>query len=75
MRDSALDKSADVWYYSRMDAAKITISLDQELLHRLERLVQSRRHLAQECVKLDPLEEQALADVGLASEVSQWPPY
>ena len=80
-----------------MNAAKITISLDPSLLHRLDRLVQSRvfpsrsqavqaaveekiarlqkTRLAQECAKLDPAQEQALADAGLAAEVSQWPPY
>ncbi len=80
-----------------MNAAKITVSLDQHLLHRLDRLVQSRvfpsrsqavqaaveekiarlhkTRLAQECAKLDPAEEQALADIGLAAEASQWPPY
>ena len=80
-----------------MNAAKITISLDQDLLQRLDRLVQSRVYpsrsqavqaavqekiarlqktrLAQECAKLNPVEEQALADLGLASEAAQWPPY
>ena len=80
-----------------MNAAKITISLDQDLLQRLDRLVQSRVYpsrsqavqaavlekiarlqktrLAQECAKLVPTEEQALADLGLASEAAQWPPY
>lgn len=80
-----------------MNAAKITISLDQELLRRLDDLVQSnayksRSHavqaaveekiarqqktrLAEQCKKLDPFEEQALADLGLAAEAGQWPPY
>ncbi|MDQ2686527.1 MAG: ribbon-helix-helix domain-containing protein [Armatimonadota bacterium] len=80
-----------------MSVAKITISIDEQLLHRLDTLVQARlfpnrsqavqsaveekitrlgkTRLAQECAKLDPAEEQALADMGLASEVSQWPPY
>jgi len=80
-----------------MNAAKITISLDQDLLQRLDRLVQSRvfpsrsqaiqvavqekilrlqkTRLAQECAKLDPAEEQAFADMGLAAEMDQWPPY
>ena len=34
-----------------------------------------KTRLAQECAKLDPAEEQALADEGLAAEASQWPPY
>ncbi len=80
-----------------MNAAKITISLDPQLLSRLDRLVETRvfpnrsqavqtavqeklarlhkTRLAQECAKLDPSEEQALADLGLATEVGQWPPY
>ena len=31
--------------------------------------------LARECAKLDPKAEQALADEGLATEVSAWPKY
>ena len=80
-----------------MSVAKITISIDEHLLHRLDVLVQSRvfpnrsqavqsavqekiarlgmTRLAQECAKLDPQEEQALADAGLAAEAAQWPPY
>jgi len=80
-----------------MSAAKITISIDQKLLDRLDTLVRSqifpsrsqavqsavqekitrldKTRLAQECAKLDPVEEQALAEEGLAAEVAQWPPY
>lgn len=80
-----------------MSVAKITISIDEQLLNRLDTLVQSRifpsrsqavqsavqekiarlskTRLAQECAKLNPLEEQTLADEGLAAEVGQWPPY
>jgi metal-responsive CopG/Arc/MetJ family transcriptional regulator len=80
-----------------MGVAKITISIDEQLLSRLDVLVQSRifsnrsqavqsavqekvarlgkTRLAQECAKLDPQEEQCLADEGLAAEVAQWPPY
>lgn len=31
--------------------------------------------LASECVKLDPAEERALAEEGMAAEVTQWPSY
>lgn len=31
--------------------------------------------LAQECAKLDPTAEQAIANEGLAAEAGQWPPY
>jgi len=80
-----------------MSVAKITISIDQQLLNRLDTLVRSqifpsrsqavqsavqekitrlgKTRLAQECAKLDPVEEQALAEEGLAAEVAQWPPY
>lgn len=80
-----------------MSVAKITVSIDEQLLNRLDLLVQSRvfpsrsqavqsavqekitrlskTRLAQECAKLDPVEEQELADEGLAAEVPQWPPY
>ncbi len=30
---------------------------------------------ARECSKLDPVEEQAMADFGLSSEVAEWPAY
>ena len=80
-----------------MGVAKITISIDEQLLSRLDVLVQSRifsnrsqavqsavqekvarigkTRLAQECAKLDPQEEQAMADEGLVAEAAQWPPY
>jgi len=80
-----------------MSVAKITISIDEHLLNRLDILVRSqiypsrsqavqsavqekiarlgKTRLAQECAKLDPIEEQSMADEGLASEVSQWPLY
>jgi metal-responsive CopG/Arc/MetJ family transcriptional regulator len=34
-----------------------------------------RNRLARECAKLDKAQEQALADEGLASEVSEWLEY
>lgn len=30
---------------------------------------------SRECAKLDPAEEQAMADFGLSSEVAEWPAY
>ena len=75
-----------------MSAAKITISLDEGLLNRVDQLVQAhifpsrsqaiqvavqekiarmdKARLAQECAKLDPAEEQALAEEGLAASES-----
>lgn len=80
-----------------MNVAKITISIDQNLLNSIDRLVQSKifasrsqavqvavqekithlnkTRLYRECIKLDPLEEQALADEGLAAELKLWPEY
>lgn len=80
-----------------MRVAKITVSIDAQLLSRLDVLVRSRifpsrsqavqsavqekiarlgkTRLAQECAKLDPAAEQSLADLGLAAEAAQWPPY
>ena len=82
---------------SIMSVAKVTISIDESLLNRIDRLVQSqvfpnrsqaiqaavqekiarldKTRLAQECAKLDPDFEQALADEGLAAEASEWPVY
>jgi hypothetical protein len=40
---------------------------------KLERLERSR--LAQECAKLDPKYEKALAEEGLSEDVAEWPEY
>lgn len=40
---------------------------------KLERLERSR--LAEECAKLDPAYERALADEGLSEELAAWPEY
>jgi len=80
-----------------MARSKIAISLDENTLSRLDRLVRSavfpnrsqaieeaveeklermeRSRLAQECAKLDPKYEQALAEEGLSEELSAWPEY
>ena len=42
----------------------------EEKLARLE-----RRRLAQECAKLDPRFEQALAEEGMSEELASWPEY
>lgn len=34
-----------------------------------------RTRLARECAKLDPALEKAMADEGLAADLSQWPEY
>ena len=80
-----------------MSVAKVTVSIDQSLLNRVDRLVKSRvfpnrsqvvqeavkekiaridrTRLARECAKLEPTEEQSLADEGLAGEAAQWAEY
>jgi Arc/MetJ-type ribon-helix-helix transcriptional regulator len=42
----------------------------QEKLERLE-----RNRLAEECAKLEPHAEQALAEEGMSEELSAWPKY
>ncbi len=80
-----------------MRTAKIAITIDRELLARLDRFVADRQlpsrsrifqealrdkldrmdhsRLARECAKLDPSSEQALAEEGLADDVTRWPEY
>ncbi|HUT03036.1 MAG TPA: ribbon-helix-helix domain-containing protein [bacterium] len=42
----------------------------EDKLNRLE-----RTRLAQECAKLDPVAEQAIAEEGLFEELARWPEY
>ncbi len=80
-----------------MGVAKIAITIEQDVLSELDRLV--RRHifpnrsraiqeavrekvtrlsfnrLANECAKLDPKAEQAIAEEGMSGEVAAWPEY
>lgn len=80
-----------------MGTAKVAITIDENLLRRLDYLVKMRvfknrsraiqeavreklerlegTRLAQECAKLDPKFEQALAEEGLSVEVEAWPEY
>lgn len=80
----------------RMGKAKIAITVDEQALAEIDRLVQQgvfpsrsqaiedavhdriarlhRSRLARECAKLDPAEEQALADEGYSGE-GEWPEY
>jgi len=80
-----------------MASAKIAITIEQELLTRLDQLVKEQRlpsrsravqealrdkldrldrsRLARECAKLDPAQEQRLADEGLTDDAEQWPEY
>lgn len=48
-------------------------AFERALAEKLERL--NRNRLARECAKLDPREEQQLAEEGLAGAVDEWPEY
>jgi len=48
-------------------------AVEAALAEKLERLARTR--LARECAKLDPAEEQRLADEGLAAAGETWPEY
>ncbi len=54
-------------FTSRSQAVQAAV---EEKIARLE-----KTRLAQECAKLDPSVEQALAEEGLAAEAEQWPAY
>jgi len=80
-----------------MGKAKIAITLDEEFISELDRLVgehvfqnrsqaiqdavgekltrMKRSRLSVECAKLDPAFERAMAEEGLAEDLSQWPEY
>jgi metal-responsive CopG/Arc/MetJ family transcriptional regulator len=80
-----------------MGKAKIAITLDEEFIGELDRLVgehvfqnrsqairdavgeklarMKRNRLSMECAKLEPVLERAMAEEGLAEDVSQWPEY
>jgi metal-responsive CopG/Arc/MetJ family transcriptional regulator len=80
-----------------MGAAKVAITIDQDLLKRIDRLVDQRKfpsrsraiqeavrdklerldrgRLARECAKLRVRSEQALAEEGLAGDLTEWPEF
>lgn len=66
-----------------MSIKEIEIAIDQlppkEVTELMRRLAKHRPYdkerLEREAAKLDPVEEQAMADMGLAAEAAQWPPY
>jgi Arc/MetJ-type ribon-helix-helix transcriptional regulator len=93
----SIDSGYDEWYYVTMSVAKVTVSIESDLVKQVDRLVKERvfvnrsqavqsaigeklarlekNRLARECSKLDKEEEQAFADLGLSSEVDEWPEY
>jgi metal-responsive CopG/Arc/MetJ family transcriptional regulator len=48
-------------------------AIEQAVAEKLDRLEKSR--LAQECAKLDPAFEKALAEEGLSEDLAEWPKY
>ena len=54
-------------FRSRSEAIQTAV---KEKIIRLE-----HTRLAQECAKLDPIQEQQMADEGLVNELSEWPEY
>ena len=54
-------------YPNRSQAIEVAVN---EHLDRLE-----RRRLVEECAKLDPAAERALAEEGLGSDMAAWPEY
>ena len=46
-------------------------AVQEAVRDKLQRVQRTR--LASECAKLDPREEQAMADEGLAGDLAQWP--
>lgn len=54
-------------FRNRSQAIQLAV---EEKLHRLQ-----RRRLAQECARLDPIEEKLIAEEGLTEDLSEWPAY
>jgi metal-responsive CopG/Arc/MetJ family transcriptional regulator len=54
-------------FRSRSEIFQIAVS------EQIERLDEGA--LKRECAKLDPTEEQAFADIGLSTELTEWPAY
>ncbi len=48
-------------------------AIEEAVVEKLTRLEKSR--LAQECAKLDPAFEKALAEEGLSEDLTEWPEY
>ena len=48
-------------------------AIEEAVAEKLARLERSR--LAQECAKLDPVFEKALAEEGLSEDLTEWPEY
>ncbi len=80
-----------------MSVAKVTVSIESDVLRQLDRLVTERvfpnrsqavdtavkekiarlnkSRLARACELIDPLEEQAFAEIGASADLEEWPEY
>jgi len=70
--DTELLAEVDAMVRERRFASR-SAAIQQALSEKVRRMRRGR--LAAECAKLDPAEERSIAEVGLAEEASQWPPY
>ncbi len=70
--DAALLERIDELVTKRRFASR-SQAVERALAEKLERLARTR--LARECAKLDPREEKALAEEGLAGSLDTWPEY
>jgi len=70
--DAALLDRVDELVHKRRFANR-SQAVERALAETLERLARTR--LARECAKLDPREEKALAEEGLAGSLDTWPEY
>lgn len=70
--ESTLLKKVDYLVKARVFANR-SQAIQSAVQEKVDRLDQNR--LARECAKLNKAEEQALADEGLASEVTEWLEY
>jgi metal-responsive CopG/Arc/MetJ family transcriptional regulator len=48
-------------------------AIEEALYEKIERI--EHRRLAEECAKLDPVEERQLAEEGMTGEIETWPEY
>jgi Arc/MetJ-type ribon-helix-helix transcriptional regulator len=86
-----------IFCHTAMPKTKVALTLDADLLERVDHLVARQRfrnrsqaietalaeklarlartRLAEECAKLDPVEEQQLAEEGLRASDESWPEY
>lgn len=80
-----------------MSVAKVTVSIESDVLKQLDRLVKDRvfsnrsqavhtavkekiarlnkTRLAEACEMLNPVEEQAFAEIGASLNLAEWPEY